>query len=1221
MTGWHFFIDRGGTFTDIVARDPKGRLHISKLLSKNTAAYDDAALEGIRRCLQAGSSFAKNDLTNIVQIRMGTTVGTNALLERTGAAVLYITNQGLADLPQIAYQNRPDIFALEIKKSKVLYTDVLEVAGRLDAEGSEIHKLDEVALRQGLLDAHARGLRSCAIVFMHAYQNPVHEIQAAKLAEELGFEQVSTSHEVSPLIKIVRRANTTLLDAYLSPVLQAHTQLLREELKQTRLYFMRSQGGLVQADNFRGRDCLLSGPAGGVVGGVAIAKQAGIEQLIGFDMGGTSTDVWHYRGEMERQEEAEIGGVHLQSPMLHIHTVAAGGGSLIQLHGGRLKVGPRSAGADPGPVCYGRGGALSLTDANLMLGRLQTDFFPSIFGPAENQALDLAASKRAFAGLAQTIATHPDLMELAEGCFRIAVHQMAAAIRQITLERGYDASQYTLCAFGGAAGQHACAVAEELRIHSILLHPYAGVLSALGMGLADFRVLKEIYAGCILDQNLLELMQARSQPIETHARQELATEGCDLLFVHKRYYIKYAESDTVLAVESGSLGQMQADFHNKHREHFGFIRPDAKLSLERIELEFVGQRPESLALLAKNNGLRLVQSIAGNAGTLLKPVKQIQLQHSARKWNTPVYQQAQLEVGNSIQGPALLISKTDTLVVDPGWLVQREPEGALLLRHTNPAKQPACIRVQKNTGRSRVDPVQLELFFRSFESIATEMGVVLRKSSASVNIKERLDFSCAIFDAKGSMVANAPHIPVHLGSMSVSVQSIINKYKHQMQAGDAYICNDPYTGGGTHLPDITVVLPVFIEQALQFCVAARGHHADIGGLVPGSMPAASSSIQEEGVLIEPRFLVRNGKFLEESLQELFLAGPYPARNWNRNRSDLEAQLAAGKRGVRLLQDLCQNHGIAPVQFYMDAIRNNAAAAVQKLIPKIKSVCESVTLDNGLKIQLRLQPQVDLRDPAKNKLRIDFAGSSAQHTGNCNAPVAVVRAAILYCLRLMLAQEIPLNDGCLEPIEIYLPGDCFLNPHFPAAVVAGNVETSQVLVSAILRACGVQAASQGTMNNLIFGDANHQYYETLCGGAGAGRGYAGASAVQVHMTNSRLTDPEVLEARFGVRLLNFSIRRGSGGKGEFAGGDGIQRELLFLHRMQLSILSNDRSQGPRGLAGGQAGAVGHNRLQRVNEKAIELDSFVSLTVEAGDRICIETPGGGGFGCPPPNKNQS
>ncbi|UCH53453.1 MAG: hydantoinase B/oxoprolinase family protein [Pseudomonadota bacterium] len=1198
---WQFWIDRGGTFTDIVARAPDGSLRTHKLLSENPEHYSDAAVAGIRAVLGLAND-APLPLDRIESVRMGTTVATNALLERRGARTALLITRGFRDQLRIGYQNRPKIFARRIELPEMLYERVMEIGERVAADGQVLAPLAEADARLALRELYGEGFRSVAIVFLHAYRYPAHESRVAKLARDMGFSQVSVSHEVSPLIKLVGRGDTTVADAYLSPVLRRYVEQVGAELGGTRLLFMQSNGGLADARFFHGKDAILSGPAGGVVGGVAVAQAAGFERVIGFDMGGTSTDVWHYHGEYERTFDAEVAGVRIRAPMMYIHTVAAGGGSIIRFDGERLRVGPASAGADPGPACYRRGGPLTVTDANVMVGKIDPAFFPQVFGPRGDAPIDAAAVRSAFASLADTMARTSGHMlipqQVAHGAIEIAVANMANAIRKISISRGYDVSQYALCCFGGAAGQHACLVADALGMREVLIHPHAGVLSAFGMGLAAQRVLHEQAVEQRLSDKLMPELTALAAKLEVAARAELIAQGAAagrIRCVHQAL-VRYQGTDAPLPIELGSRAAMVEAFDSAHRARFGFSDSGRALMVEALSVEVIAEA----ATVAIDR--------PRTARAAPPPIAETELytrnaQHDGTgRFPAPVYTRESLTEGEAIRGPALIIEPNSTLVVEPGWQAALRAGNLILTRAVALARRAAV--------DTDCDPVRLEIFNNLFMSIAEQMGETLAKTAHSVNIKERLDFSCALFDAHGGLVANAPHIPVHLGSMGESVRAIAGNRRHAMRPGDVFMLNAPYQGG-THLPDITVITPVFGEdgRTVIFYVAARGHHADIGGITPGSMPPMSRTMEEEGVAIDDFQLVAGGRFLEKELRALLANGPYPARNPNQNVADLKAQVAATETGAHELKRMVSHYGLATVAAYMQHVQANAEAAVRRVIDRLRDGAFSVSLDDGYLIKVSIAV-----DRARRTARIDFTGTSKQHPGNFNAPLAITKAAVLYVFRTLVDDDIPLNEGCLKPLDITVPEGCLLNPKPPAAVVAGNVETSQLIVDALYGALGVMAASQGTMNNLTFGNDRHQYYETICGGSGAGPDYDGTSAVHTHMTNSRLTDPEVLELRYPVLVEEFAIRHGSGGSGRHRGGDGVIRKIRFREPMQLAVLSGRRAVSPFGLRDGEDGAPGANRIERVDGTVERLSGCAELSVQAGDGAVIETPGGGGYGRP-------
>ena len=1198
---WEVWIDRGGTFTDVVARAPSGELKTLKLLSQDPGRYDDAALAGIERLLAA----APPNERRISAVKMGTTVATNALLERRGEPTALVITAGLEDAIRIGGQQRSDIFALDIVLPEMLYARVIGAVERIDARGRVLEALDCAKLTRDLEAARAAGLDSAAIVFLHGYRFPQHELAAEQVARSLGFGHVSVSHRVLPLPKLVVRGDTTLADAYLSPVLDRYVASVRTGLEArggTRLYFMQSHGGLAAAEQFHGKDSLLSGPAGGVIGMVRAARTAGFHEVIGFDMGGTSTDVALYAGELERTTDAVIAQVRVSAPMLRIQTVAAGGGSILSFGQHRLKVGPESAGAHPGPACYRHGGPLTVTDANLLLGRIHPDYFPCVFGANADEPLDASATRAKFDALAREVETatrsrqRPE--ELAAGFLRIAVERMANAIKQISVQRGHDVTRFALCSFGGAGGQHAAQVAQVLGIARVIVPPLAGVLSAYGIGVADVRVLRQASVEAALDDALAAALAARFEPLTAGALEALREQGADAARVQleRRVLVKVAGADTALPVawlEGDGREQIAAAFGALHERHFGFRAGRAvALVVESLELEAVVPGLDEPATA------RLPEPAAGR----VKPSARRELWCGDGWRNVPVYERVRLPAGTRFLGPALIVENDATTVVEPGWRAEVQASGTLLLTRRG-------TRVRREALGRAVDPVMLEVFNNLFMHVAEEMGIVLEHTAHSVNIKERLDFSCALFAADGSLIANAPHIPVHLGSMGDSVQSILKSRK--LTPGDAYLVNSPFNGG-THLPDLTVVTPVFDERGrkLRYFVASRAHHADVGGSTPGSMPPDSRSIDEEGVLFDGVQIVVGGELLEDEVRALLARSPYPARNPDQNVADLKAQLAANARGIVELERLVARFGIRTVERYMRHVRSNAAACVRAAVGVLRDGKSSVELDGGERIEVAVTVSEDRR-----RATIDFTGTSPASAGNFNAPSSIVRAAVLYVFRALVRQSIPLNAGCLEPLTIVLPPGSLLDPRYPAAVVAGNVETSQCVTDALLAALGACAGSQGTMNNFTFGSARHQYYETLCGGAGAGPGFHGASAVHTHMTNSRLTDPEVLEQRYPVRIRRFAIRRGSGGAGRWRGGDGVVREIEFLEPMQAAILSNRRRVPPAGLSGGAQGARGRNYVLRVDGRSEELAATGAVELAPGDRFVIETPGGGGYGTAP------
>ncbi|MGQ0560124.1 MAG: hydantoinase B/oxoprolinase family protein [Sphingosinicella sp.] len=1167
MAEWTFAIDRGGTFTDIVACSSSGERVVRKLLSHDPERYQDAAVEGIGRILAAHGAAA----ATIGAVKMGTTVATNALLERKGEPVALAITDGFADALRIGYQARPHIFARRIVLPRPLYGEAIEVDERVRADGEVLRPLDEAAAATALKQAFVGGYRALAIVLMHGWRWPAHEARLAAIARDIGFNQVSASHEVEPLIKLVGRGDTSVVDAYLSPVLRRYVDQVVAGLGADgkagpRLFFMQSNGGLTDAAAFRGKDAILSGPAGGIVGMARTAVEAGFDKVIGFDMGGTTTDVSHCACVYERTSEREVAGVRVRAPMLEIHTVAAGGGSICHFDGRRFRVGPDSAGAVPGPACYRRRGPLTVTDCNVVLGKIRPDHFPAVFGPGGDQPIDAAASFAACSEIAASAGL--SLKAAAEGFIRIAVDNMANAIKQISIARGHDVTRYTLQCFGGAGGQHACLVADALAIPAVMIHPLAGVLSAYGMGLAELVELRQRTLG---DSDLDTVLAA----LAAEAASALQAQGVAEPDIRRRAALRYLGSDTAIEVAAGE--GMYAEFEAAHRARFGFAS-DALVIVETAIVEAVGQSGAIDA--ARATGQPAAGPVAGDG----------------------IYDRAKLASGDVIAGPAIIVDPSATTVVEPQWQARVDLLGNLVLSRIVPRS------VAPAMG-TRVDPVMLEMMGNLFMAIAEQMGVALQQTASSVNIKERLDFSCALFDSEGHLIANAPHIPVHLGSMGDSVRTILENRGLAIRPGDAFALNAPYRGG-THLPDITVIMPVFADDhdaAPAWFVAARGHHADIGGISPGSMPPDSRNVHEEGVLIDDFLLVEQGRFREPELREMLASGAWPARDPDRNVADLKAQVAACARGAEELRRVTREQGRVTIDDYMNHVMDYAEEAVRRVIDRLEDGEFAYEMDNGAIVRAAIRV-----DRAGRSVEVDFTGTSGQLPDNFNAPYSICRAATLYVFRTLVDEPIPLNDGCMRPIRLVVPPGSMLRPDFPAAVVAGNVETSQVITDCLFAATGALAPSQGTMNNFTFGNAAYQYYETIAGGAGAGPGFDGASAVHTHMTNSRLTDPEILETRFPVLLERFAIRRGSGGEGAHRGGDGIVRRIRFLEPMQAGILSNRRRVPPGGLAGGGAALPGINRVLRADGLEEELPATAATDMGAGDLFVIETPGGGGYG---------
>jgi 5-oxoprolinase (ATP-hydrolysing) len=1305
---WDFWIDRGGTFTDIVGRRPDGALVAHKLLSENPEAYRDAAVQGIRDLLglKKGEPIPPG---RVGAVKMGTTVATNALLERKGERTLLVTTKGFRDALRIGYQARPKIFAKQIVKPDMLFERVIEVDERVRADGAVECAPDLAALRAEFESARRDGIKAVAIVFMHAYRYPQHEKQVAALARELGFAQVSVSHEVSPLIKLVGRGDTTVVDAYLSPILRRYVAQVAGELVHPphpsrrasgapedeapfrphpeearsavskdgdapRLMFMMSSGGLTAAELFQGKDAILSGPAGGVVSMAQTAREAGFDRVIGFDMGGTSTDVSHYDGEYERAFETEVAGVRMRAPMMLIHTVAAGGGSILHFDGARFRVGPDSAGANPGPKCYRRGGPLAVTDANVTTGKLIADFFPKIFGPNQDQPLDADAVKNAFAALAKEVGDGRKPEDVADGFIRIAVENMANAIKKISVQRGYDVTGYALNCFGGAGGQHACLVADALGMTKVLIHPFSSLLSAYGMGLADIRSVRQQAIEEPFAAATLATLSKVGAQLGKQTSEEVAGQGVPArdIKVIVRAHIRYAGTDTALIVDApvassfetrpsvapqdeekgrksrtasnpphpeeahsavskdeatGVLKKMQSAFERAHKAQFGFIDRNKQLVVEAVSVEAVGGGETFRE--KKHARIR---------ARLPAPARRTQFFSAGRWHKAGVYTREQLRIGHKVKGPAIIIEPHQTIVVEPGWQAELTAKNHLVLARVVKLKRMSAVG-------TKADPVMLEVFNNLFMSIAEQMGVALQNTAYSVNIKERLDFSCAVFDGNGSLVANAPHMPVHLGSMDRSVETIIRDNKGKIRPGDVYAINAPYNGG-THLPDITVCTPVFEtadrhpeerakratkgdgpgrssfearaarghlrmtekrEPKILFWVAARGHHADVGGISPGSMSPNATDIEQEGVYMDNFKLVDRGRFREKELNDALTGTKYPARNPVQNVNDLKAQIAANEKGVQELRKMVAHFTLPVVKAYMKHVQDNAAESVRRVLDRLHDAQFSYEMDQGTFIKVKITV-----DKKKREATVDFTGTSPQQPTNFNAPEPVTRAAVLYVFRVMVDDDIPMNAGCLRPINIVIPKQSMLSPEYPAAVVAGNVETSQAVTNCLFGALGALACAQGTMNNLNFGNRKYQYYETICSGSPAGPGFDGTDAVHTHMTNTRLTDPEILEFRYPVLLEDFHIRKGSGGKGQWKAGDGILRVIRFLEKMECTLLTGHRRVPPFGLAGGEPGQVGRNSVRRKDGHIEELKGCDATVIDAGEAVMIQTPTAGGYG---------
>ena len=1194
---WQFWIDRGGTFTDIVAKKPDGKIIIDKLLSENSDAYKDAAVAGIRRILDLKNED-KIPTDIISSVKMGTTVATNALLERKGDRTLLLITKGFGDLLRIGYQNRPLLFDLSIKLPELLYERVVEVSERLNEKGDVVTELNEEEVRNSLIKAKSDGINSVAIAFMHSYINPDHENKIEQIAKEENFNQISVSHKVSPLIKLVGRGDTTVVDAYLSPILRRYVNQVSEELqdtKSTQLMFMQSNGGLTDANLFQGKDALLSGPAGGVVSMTQTGKQAGFNKLIGFDMGGTSTDVCHFAGEFERSFETELAGVRIRAPMMQINTVAAGGGSILSYKDGRFQVGPESAGAIPGPASYGRGGPLTVTDCNVLLGKLNPDFFPKVFGKTGDQPLNFEIVKKKFSDLSDIISKEKnepmmDIFKMAEGFLKIAVENMANAIKKISIQKGYDVTNYMLNCFGGAGGQHACNVADSLGISNVMIHPYAGVLSAYGMGLAEIRSIREGH----FEKNITNILDADNliEILSSQAKKDLNDQDISdaSIILLKNAFLHYKGSHQNLEIKFDTPENMRKSFEQEHKKRFGFFVEDREIFIEMLTVEAVGKKTENYDFLNPNTST-----------TKANPIAFKKMYVNGSEINTPIYKRDELIIGQNISGPAIIVEATGTNIIDDGWSGTLDKHYNLILSRVEEKK------LQKGIGTS-VDVVMLEVFNNLFMNIAEQMGATLANTAYSVNIKERLDFSCALFNNEGSLVANAPHVPVHLGSMSEAIKTVVRLNKDNIYPDDVFVLNAPFNGG-THLPDVTVITPVFDKNGKEiiFFVASRGHHADIGGKTPGSGPPDSKHIEEEGVLIDNFKLFDKGIFREQEMRKILSSGKYPCRNIEHNMADLAAQVAANKTGIHEINSMIDQFGIETVHAYMNHVQDNAEESIRNAIVNLKQGEYEYELDNGEFIRVNVKI-----DKKNREAIIDFTGTAPKNPFNYNAPMAVCYAVILYVFRTLVGNNIPLNEGCFKPIKIIIPNNSMINAKYPSAVIAGNTEVSQLTCNALFGALGVIAGSQATMNNFIWGNDTIQNYETICGGTGAGPNFHGTSAIQTHMTNTRSTDPEVLETRFPVRLEEFSIRKNSGGKGKFNGGDGVTRKLRFLEPMTVTTLCSHRRVKPFGLNGGSPGDCGKEWLERTDGSILNLNGNDSCQVEPNDLFVMQTPGGGGFG---------
>jgi 5-oxoprolinase (ATP-hydrolysing) len=1197
MTSWHFWIDRGGTFTDIVARSPAGKILTKKLLSENPDRYQDAAIAGIFEFLGLQPGDAIPDKT-IASVKMGTTVATNALLERKGARVLLLTNRGFADLLRIGNQARPRLFDLDIKLPSMLYERVAEISGRVAVGGAEIEPFDDAAALAGLQAAKAEGINAVAIALIHAWKYPSHEQRLGALAAATGFTQISLSHIASPLLRLVPRGDTTVADAYLSPILRRYVNQVSAGLPGAKIYFMQSNGGLAAGEKFSGKDAILSGPAGGIVGAARTAAMAGFSAVIGFDMGGTSTDVALYDNEFERTFETVIAGVRIRAPMLSINTVAAGGGSILHFDGARLRVGPDSAGATPGPAAYRNGGPLTVTDANLLVGKLQPKHFPPIFGPNGNEPLDAETVRAQFKTLAEKVSAETGIsrsaQQLAEGFIAIAVANMAHAIRQISVQKGRNPADFVLASFGGAGGQHACLVADELGMETIFIHPLAGVLSAYGMGLADFLHLREQAVEFLLTETAIAELTKTASELECQAIAGLIAQGApESAITTKRFvHLRYAGTDAPLQVPFATHAEMIKSFEAAHKKLFGFITPGKRLIAETVSVE------------AMSPGDKIAEpEIASRQDGAPQPVDEVEMFTTGAVHKSPVFDRTSLLATHKIPGPALIREQNATTIIEPGWQAEITPKNHMILRRITPRAAAAV------TDISKPDPILLELFNNLFMAIAEQSGAVLQNTAQSVNIKERLDFSCAIFDAQGGLIANAPHLPVHLGAMGESVRTVIRRRGDTIRPGDAVALNNPFSGG-THLPDITLITPVFDEggEKVRFFAACRGHHADIGGLTPGSTPPFSTTLEEEGVVIDNLLLLSGGEFQEEDFRKVLASAKYPARSPDQNVADMQAQIASNETSVKALNAIIARYGWNVVSAYMTHVKNNAEAAIRNVIGKLKDGNFDYTMDDGTPLNVK----VTINHVDRSAI-IDLTGTGKQkQKNNFNAPKAVTTAAVLYSFRCLVGEDIPLNEGCLKPLTIVIPENTFLSPAPGSAVVAGNTEVSQAVTVALLGALGACASAQATMNNFLFGDATRQYYETICGGSGAGPGFHGVSAVHTHMTNTRITDPEIMELRYPVRVEEFSIRPNSGGAGKFRGGDGAIRKIRFLEPMTATIVASRRTIGPFGLTGGELGATGRQWVERANGATETLPGSAEAQLDAGDAFTIETPGGGGFG---------
>lgn len=1172
---WQFWVDRGGTFTDVIGIDDKGQCVIEKLLSEAPGQYDDAVIEGIARILSA----QQQTLSEVSQVKMGTTVATNALLQRKGADCALLITSGFKDLLTIAYQNRPDLFAIHVERPLPLYGDVVEIDERISSNGDVLEAINEAQIKKVLAQLKQQNIESLAIVLLHSVQNPVHEQTIANIAENMGFVHIYCSHATSSTPKAVRRGHTTVVDAYLSPILRQYIDKGLRPLHHSDLQFMQSNGGLTKSQSFLGKNSILSGPAGGVVGAIEVGKQLGYDKIIGFDMGGTSTDVCHYQGQLERLYETEMAGLMLDVPMLNIHTVAAGGGSILKYQDNRLVAGPESAGANPGPACYRRGGPLTITDATVVVGKIPPDSFTQTF--EKNQSLDVDSSLKLFKKLIQSDFPLQTPEQLAHQFIEIAVDNMSQAIKQISIDKGFNLTGYSLVSFGGAGGQHACLIAEKLGMKRVIVPKLASVLSAYGIGCSALRQMESQSIEKPFDHLYEERIARLKQSLTTQVAKMVDKPGQPKFIT--RYFVKYRGSDHSIELNAGklTLKALTDQFHQAHHDQYGYSEKEKPVMLESINIEAIVEQEQQLSITPSMTPYHA------------HPHRF----YSRNQWHEVEALDVVTCQGKTISGPALLVGDNTTIIVEPGWQAAVDENSNVIMSDIS---QGSSKPVKANVDQP--SPMLLEIFNHAFINCAILMGTILAQTAHSVNIKERRDFSCALFDKSGRLIANAPHMPVHLGSMSESVKSIL--HSQTLEEGDSYLLNNPYKGG-THLPDITVITPYFHDGELLFFVASRGHHADIGGITPGSLPAHSRTIDEEGVIIDAFLLVKQGCLQQDALMKILQQGG--ARNPEQNIADIKAQLAANRRGMQELTHLIETYGCELLLAYVDYTQDNAKTCVANVLTKLNSGHFHYAMDGDMHIDVSFTIH-------NGKAVIDFQKTSEQQANNFNAPTAVLKASVLYVLRTLVDHEIPLNEGCLDLVEIRLPQNSLVNPSYPAAVVAGNVETSQAIVNALYCALGLVAASQGTMNNLTFGTNQFQYYETLAGGAGAGKTFSGCDAIHSHMTNSLLTDPEILEARFPVRVLSFSIRPDSGGKGRYQGGNGIQRCLLFGEDMEVNMISNHRQTAPPGIAGGASGAVGKNTLVKKDGQKENLPGCFAIQVKSGDRMIIETPGGGGYGKP-------